>query len=352
MPKNVYRRRRRLPQPEFLCKAVARDEMVRRLCNIRRHGFTLVELLVVIAVIGVLVALLLPAVQAAREAARRAECMNKLKQMGLAAQLFHDTYKTLPPPKILSGHGGLVTPGRVEGEAVTEEGRTTLGSTFALLLSFLEEGNLYAQFDISKSIYDSVNQPITERSLPIYLCPSMQLPRGVPDHACGESLGPGSYIISVMSIEPKNAKREDKYGPGTVDGAFDYPPRPGNRYDMPLGRIIDGTSKTFLIGEIDYGFSNWDWAAPCSGSKGGEFHWAQSYQLLAWGHIAAKSTVDVFNSTELFAPVNNIVFRSDHPGGVQFVMLDGSVRFVGEDSERRVRNAMVTRAGGEVESAL
>ena len=105
----------------------------------------------------------------------------------------------------------------------------------------------------------------------------------------------------------------------------------------------------FLIGEIDYGFSNWDWAAPGSGNKGGEFHWAQSYQLLAWGHIAAKSPMDVFNSTELVAPINNIVFRSDHPGGVQFVMLDGSTHFVAEESERRVRNALVTRAGGELE---
>jgi prepilin-type processing-associated H-X9-DG protein len=309
-------------------------------------------LLVVVAIIGILVALLLPAVQAAREASRRAQCMNNLKQMGLATQLFHDTYQTLPPPKILTGPGGLVTSRPQDGEPAMEEGRTTLGSTFALLLSFLEEQNLYAQFDITKSIYETVNLPVTERSLPIYTCPSMQLPRTVPDRTCGEGLGPGSYIISVMSIEPKNAKREDKYGPGTVDGAFDYPPRPGDRYDLPLARILDGTSKTFLIGEIDYGFANWDWSSPCTGTKWGDFQWAQSYQLLAWGHVAAKSPVDLFNATELFAPVNNIVFRSDHPGGVQFAMLDGSVRFVSEDSERRVRNALVTRAGGETDTAL
>jgi prepilin-type N-terminal cleavage/methylation domain-containing protein len=317
-----------------------------------RSAFTLVELLIVIAIIGILVAILLPAVQAAREAARRAHCANNLKQMGLATQLFYDTYGTLPPPKILTGPGGLVAAPRVDGEPAVEEGRTTLGSTFCLLLSLLEEGNMYAQFDINRSVYADVNLPVTERSLPIYTCPSMVLPRTVPDRTCGEGLGPGSYIISVMSIEPKNAKREDKYGPGTVDGAFDYPPRPGERYNLPFARILDGTSKTFLIGEIDYGFANWEWAAPCSGSKGGDFHWAQSYQLLAWGHIAAKSPIDLFNATELVPPINNIVFRSDHPGGVQFVLLDGSVHFISEDSNRRVRNVLVTRSGGEIDSAL
>ena len=317
-----------------------------------RSAFTLVELLVVIAIIGILVALLLPAVQSAREAARRTQCMNNLKQMGMAAQLFHDTYGTLPPPKILTGPGGLTAAPRQEGENAVEEGRTTLGSTFCLLLSFLEEANLYAQFDITKSIYEDVNLPVSERSLPVYTCPSMVLPRTVPDISCGEELGPGSYVISVMSIEPKNAKREDRYGPGTVDGAFDYPPRPGERYNLPYARILDGTSKTFLIGEIDYGFPNWEWTGNCNGSKGGEFHWAQSYQLLAWGHVAAKSTLDLFNSEELFAPVNNIIFRSDHPGGVQFVMLDGSVHFVTSESDRRVRNALVTRAGEEVGTTL
>jgi prepilin-type N-terminal cleavage/methylation domain-containing protein len=327
----------------------ANTERVMRHTDSRsRSAFTLVELLVVIAIIGILVALLLPAAQAAREAARRTQCMNNSKQMGMATQLFHDAYGTLPPPKILTGPGGLTAAPRQEGENAVEEGRTTLGSTFCLLLSFLEEGNLYAQFDITKSIYEEVNLPVSERSLPVYTCPSMVLPRTVPDVACGEELGPGSYIISVMSIEPKNAKREDRYGPGTVDGAFDYPPRPGERYNLPLARILDGTSKTFLIGEIDYGFANWEWTGACSGSKGGEFHWAQSYQLLAWGHVAAKSSMDLFNSEELVAPVNNIIFRSDHPGGVQFVMLDGSVHFVTTGSDRRVRNALVTRAGEEV----
>ncbi|QDS99640.1 DUF1559 family PulG-like putative transporter [Adhaeretor mobilis] len=152
-----------------------------------------------------------------------------------------------------------------------------------------------------------------------------------------------------MTIQPKNAKREDRYGPGTVNGAFDYPPTPGNRYNLPLSRVSDGTSCTFLIGEIDYGFHDWDWSGDCTGHKGGEFKWAQSYQLLAWGHMAAKSPVDVFNSDKLVAPINNIVFRSDHPGGVQFVMLDSSVRFVLDATDRQVRNALVTRSGEEID---
>jgi hypothetical protein len=272
--------------------------------------------------------------------------------MGLATQLFYNTYETLPPPKILTGPGGLVAASPRDGEPAIEEGRTTLGSTFALLLSFLEEDNLMATFDITRSVFDPVNLPVTERELPVYSCPSMQLPRAVPQRNCGEVLGPGSYIISVMTIQPKNAKREDRYGPGTVDGAFDYPPRAGHKYHLPFSRVTDGTSKTFLIGEIDYGFDNWAWTGTCTGHMGGEFKWAQSYQLVAWGHVAAKSPLDLFNATELVPPANITVFRSDHPGGVQFVMLDGSVHLVSDESDRAVRNALVTRAGEEVDHVL
>lgn len=331
-------------------------------------GFTLVELLVVIAIISVLVALLLPAIQAAREAGRRLQCQNNLKQMGLATQLFHDTYKTFPPPKILSGRGGLVSASATENGPAPQEGRTTLGSTFALLLSYLEQQNLLAQFDITKSVSDLANISVTERSLPTYTCPSMVLPREVPTRGCGEHLGPGSYIISAMVIEPAHAKRENKYGPSTMNGAFDYPPEAGQRYHLPAAKMTDGLSHTFLIGEIDYGMHDWHWngLGGCQGEMGGNFNWAQSYQLLAWGHMSFSKREkaspekkllypDLFNASELNLYNTNAiwtVFRSDHPGGVQFVMLDGSVHFISDESDRDVRNALVTRAGEEIDHSF
>ena len=332
--------------------------------NPHESGFTLVELLVVIAIVGILVALLLPAIQSARECARRMQCCNNLKQIGTATHLYHDAYGTFPPPKILSGRGGLVAGSSTSSESAPQEGRTTLGSTFALLLSFLEQDNLFQQFDITKSVTDPVNMAITERTMPIYMCPSMSLQREVPSRECGECLGPGSYIISAMVVEPAYAKREDPYGPGTMNGAFAYPPPAGSRYHLPAAKITDGLSNTILIGEIDYGMPDWQWNGQggCEGEMGGNFHWAQSYQLLAWGHMSyskrEKATPekkpmypDLFNASRLNLYNTNAiwtVFRSDHPGGVHFVMLDGSVHFITDDADPDLRNALVTRAGGEV----
>ncbi len=143
-------------------------------------GFTLVELLVAIAIIGVLVALLLPAIQSAREAARRISCSNHLRQIGLATLNYHDTNGHLPPPKL----GGSRT--------------TTMGSTWVLLLPYLEEGNRYDRYDLTKTIFDPHNAPLTSGVIETYLCPSMRLPSGGPSDG-GTPLGPGSYIISTRT---------------------------------------------------------------------------------------------------------------------------------------------------------
>jgi prepilin-type processing-associated H-X9-DG protein len=314
-----------------------------------------VELLVVIAIIGILVALLLPAIQAAREAARRTECQNNLKQIGLATHNFAQTNGHLPPPKVLKV--GKV----LDSGAATE----TYGSTFVLLLPFLEESALYANYNIEKSVLESPNLELTSRSIGTYLCPSMKLPRTVPFAPCGEQLGPGSYMISATS---------SMINPGDeLDGAFTKPPvqriAGGKQvvapYTLNYNHILDGTSKTLLVGEKNYGLDGYNWDA-CSSMNGspryGDQTWAHGYWFFAWGHINwfyhESSGRSFYNRSAIHSDEQVIgskivrVFRSDHPGGAQFVFLDGSVQFVPEDIDYTVLRALVTRAGEEINYAF
>jgi prepilin-type N-terminal cleavage/methylation domain-containing protein/prepilin-type processing-associated H-X9-DG protein len=306
------RRRRR----QQACVAIATSTV--------RRGFTLVELLVVIAIIGVLIALLLPAVQAARESARRMSCQNHLKQIGLATQNYTAAQKHLPPPKF--------------GDTTFDE----LGSTFVLLLPYLEQGARFAAYDLTKKSNDPVNLPITSQPIDAYTCPSMVMMRQAPDGGCGEVLGPASYMIS---------SRTDRDLYSALDGAFENPPADG-QYRLAMQHITDGTSNTLLVGETNYSHQGWTWSgAECAALAGtvkfGDQTWAEGYWALSWGHMAASFPQAYNNSVEFQKPISARVFRSDHPGGVQFVFLDGSVRLLGDGSDPEVRRALVTRAGEE-----
>lgn len=293
----------------------------------RRRGFTLVELLVVIAVLGVLIALLLPAVQAAREAARRTSCQNNLRQLGTAVHLFENANGHLPPPKA--------------GESTYSD----LGSTFVLLLPYLEEGAIFDRFQVGKSVIDDTNLLVTSHTVPIFLCPSMSLPRQVPHLPCGEELAPGSYLIST---------RTDYLNFGNLDGAFENPAANGP-YSLGIEDITDGTSKTLLIGEINYGHAQFTWT-DCSEllgtSRWGDHTWANGYWFFAWGHMTDRYPQLFNNSREYRHPISSRAFRSDHPSGVQFVLLDGSVRALSSDTDANVRRALVTRAGEEPLSSI
>jgi prepilin-type N-terminal cleavage/methylation domain-containing protein/prepilin-type processing-associated H-X9-DG protein len=287
----------------------------------RANGFTLIELLVTIAIIGVLVALLLPAVQAAREAARRCSCRNNLKQVGLAVQNYQSAMGHLPPPK------------------AGDDQYNQLGSTFVLLLPYLEQSAMSVRYDLNKNVTDPVNLPITERPVEGYLCPSMALPRGVPEHACGELLGPGSYVIS---------SRTEYSSFSSLDGAFANP-EPDHPYSLDIRHITDGLSNTLLVGEVNYGHQGhlWQDCDAAGSTKWGDQTWAEGYWALSWGHMSAKRPQLYNNSSTFYDPDSKRTFRSDHPGGVQFVMLDGSVQFLSDNSDPAVRVALVTREGGE-----
>jgi prepilin-type N-terminal cleavage/methylation domain-containing protein len=303
-------------------------------------AFTLVELLSVIAIIGVLAALLLPAVQQAREAARQTQCRNLLKQIGLATQLFEGAHQTLPPPQVLPHGSGLV------GGASGDYGH--LGSVFVLLLPFLEEGGLYESYDIQQPPTAASNTGFTSKALPAYLCPSMHLPREVPD-LCGELLGPGSYLPSTRVA----------YGtPGGLDGGFTNPPGFGDRYRLTFAQITDGASHTVMFGETSYGLKNYRWAEHgalnCHSKPGacwGDFTWAQGYWHYAFGHTGwTKGQKSKYHFNDTNAPFDTrqrTTFRSDHPDGVHFVQLDSSVRFIETDIDREALFALITRAGGD-----
>ena len=283
-------------------------------CRVTRRGFTLIELLVTIAIIGILVALLLPAVQQARAAARRTSCRNNLKQIGLAIHNYHDSHGTFP----MATHWA---PGG------------TLYSTFTAILPYQEQAPLFGQYDFHAPSYDVFNEDVIGQRVSVYLCPSMVFRRPVPAQNCGEqNRAPGSYAVCTGT--------QSGFGP-THDGAI-VPHYVG---PTAFQSIVDGTSNTFLAGEIDYGLENFLWSSgPCAGQG--------KYGSAIWGighpGMSMATTVGVFNSDRLVNGFDEYeTFRSDHTGGVHFVMADGAVRFISEVIDSGTLDALATRNGAE-----
>ena len=207
----------------------------------------------------------------------------------------------------------------------------------------MEQTAAFDQFDPTKTVDDPHNIPVVTSTIDTYLCPSMALPQEARDPDCGPPLAPGSYITST---------RTTYFGFGKLDGAFANPSGDG-QYDLGIRQITDGTSRTLLVGEICYVHEG-KVAANCSGAisspGSADYAWADGYWALSWGHMAAQFPGLYNNPVDYQTPHSSRTFRSDHPQGVQFVMLDGSVHFIDDSVSSDIRRALVTRAGGEVES--
>jgi prepilin-type N-terminal cleavage/methylation domain-containing protein/prepilin-type processing-associated H-X9-DG protein len=302
----------------------------------RREGFTLVELLVVLAILAVLTGLLLPAVQKVRETAARLKCQNNLKQVGLGLQNYHDANGSLPP-------GYTATENYSDGANDTTPG----WGWAAYLLPSLEQHNLYRQLDFQQP---AAKSQAIGNLVPLFLCPSDVLPVeafAVPD-AFGDVValaGPSSYAGCVGGDE------SDTFGPAGLGVLY-------RNSRTRLTDVTDGTSQTICVGERAWSNANGVWSAalsgavcrrgvfnPCPGSATGSFPAADL--VLAHSHL---------NNTTTDTDAGLDDFSSRHPGGSNFVFADGHVSFlhsiVADGPDSLAFQALGTRANGEVITGL
>ncbi len=278
----------------------------------KRQGFTLVEMLVVIAIIGVLAALTLPAVQAAREAARRSTCANNLKQSALAIQNYHVLKKKLPP-------GGLTTGNQF--------------SWHVFVLPHLEQDNLYKAFDRNAAYDNAANLATGLTGVDTYLCPSGVVERSTFEQSGGAFL-PTVHYQGNMGPIGTNPVDGDPY-PSVASGQGDAATG-GVLYadsEVKLTNITDGTTTTFMLGEVSWSDAN-SYRAWTRGCKDTTCAGTKSVQSA----INARPYTTNFNWTS---------FGSNHPGGAQFAMCDGSVTFIAEFINLNTYKALASRKGKE-----
>jgi prepilin-type N-terminal cleavage/methylation domain-containing protein len=282
------------------------------------RAFTLVELLVVIAIIGVLVSLLLPAVQTARESARRMRCANSLKQLGLAVHNYVDIHNSIPIGHMYRGH--------FDGDINDADGGTGFGWG-AAILPYLEQNALYAQFDQRLPISSrnpSRNLTLAQTPLTIFSCPSDLKPKNWND---------GAVTNSATSSYKACGSSYDGWSGGGVganinrnrfNGMFDRDNRAGS---LRFAEITDGTSNQFLIAECK-------WKMDKNGRNRGRIFGSTDQPGYATGASNALMLNGQWqmNWTALEGnPQPHRTAGSNHPGGAQFCLADGSARFVSEN---------------------
>lgn len=310
---------------------------------LRHKGFTLVELLVVIAIIGILIALLLPAVQAAREAARRAQCTNNLKQLVLATHNYESAHKHFPPGALISN--GL--------------------SWNVFVLPYIEQQDLYDKFDFNAGAFNgppnregpnkSINalNPVNDFFCPsatvrIASHPSSTMEDGRKTYnthyfaVAGPKI-PGSNFYEYVTSPTTQYPKADKYGGYALDGVMylDSTTR--------IRDITDGTTNTFMLGEIAFNNYNTYSLGLIGGGDGA--NWVRGWATFG-GTSSTKNVVEGINIMPVGNGVynfNDMAFSSMHPDGAHFARCDGSVTFVNEDVSMDVYRATCSRAKGELE---
>jgi prepilin-type N-terminal cleavage/methylation domain-containing protein/prepilin-type processing-associated H-X9-DG protein len=285
----------------------------------RRNAFTLIELLVVIAIIAILIGLLLPAVQKVRGAAARTKCQNSLKQVGLALHNYHDTNGRFP-----------------------HANSPVFGSAFTMILPFVEQDNIRSIYNTNLPPTAPPNTTVTNLPVNIFICPAMLPPPG-PDGAYSTHYA--SYAVCIGN--------NDAWAPPPPDnGAIVRNNATGSPTSVMkpvrISEIYDGASNTILAGEMGYQLKDYTFTSgPFAGApRGGNTSWAFGYASYSFG-----STKVMMNTIDpAAAPLLDRLqtFRSDHGGGCNFLLGDGSVRFISQAIDPVIYRALGTRDGGEV----
>jgi prepilin-type N-terminal cleavage/methylation domain-containing protein/prepilin-type processing-associated H-X9-DG protein len=281
-------------------------------CCRRSRGFTLIELLVVIAIIAVLIALLLPAVQQAREAARRSQCKNNLKQVGLALHNYHDVHNQFPPGSYVPGHST---------------------NMWASILPFADQANVYNQLNF-KIGWSWIGQPgggpnvlVLNGVKPAYMiCPTSSLPSTVVKN--GSNIVQGSYVMLGGADTDPNVYNTGTYGMSSIAGVF-YPNSTTGFRD-----ITDGTSNTMMISEdsqmsltntdlrADHADGSWI-GDPSTWNSGGGGSRCFNRTTLRYAIGTRDATLNGVGGQACNTPL-----VSQHAGGVHALLCDGSVRFL------------------------
>jgi len=339
--------------------------------NRNRKGFTLVELLVVIAIIGVLVGLLLPAVQAAREAARRMQCSNNLKQIGLAVHMYHDAFKALPPSAFVMADAAMVN---------------RPASWLVRILPFIEQTAAYELTDFSgdfsnRSGINTSWRAYHNLNVTAFNCPSSPLPIFRTDNATAGTVALGapaqlqtqisSYVGVAGEFNFGSARWNGWSAMADYNGAM-IPVDSLNSRPLRFASVVDGTSNTFVVGEQ----GNFKTEIDAVGNRATFDHRSSNFNGGAWsggggdpdqGNIQNGYRVNVaslragINYTPVAParhhgnpgifgvgfwgsrPGSHTPFTSAHVGGAQFLRLDGSVQFVSENVRFEILENLANR---------
>ncbi|NUQ63313.1 MAG: DUF1559 domain-containing protein [Pirellulales bacterium] len=322
----------------------------------RRAGFTLVELLVVIAIIGILIALLLPAVQAAREAARRAQCSNNMKQLGLALHNYHDANKVFPPSAVNPGTYLASTANGTESPLINpaagQQVRNTTG--YILILPYLEQQAVYDKIDLRLAVGAAdwpgiggggYQQAATNVRLQAFECPSepgYDNPHNYPtvnmyttQNAWRSNYG---FVSDTTEYYMNNSR-------GTAAAPITY-----SKISYITKAIFGGFNGAARIEDVKDGTSNTMAMIETKMQKTDAAYgpywnmWTHTHSIEPYGYGINR----VWNPGDVLKRSYAWGAGSHHPGGAQMLLADGSVRFISETTNRLTVLALVTMAGREL----